>query len=111
MVGALARHLFGLWFLRSTGPGFPWRLLAINGSGCFLFGLVWALGEEWGWFDPDARVAVLAGFFGAFTTYSTFAVDTLQLFRTGGHWAANVLLTNVVTVSLVLAGMGIGWTL
>ncbi len=87
---------------------------AANAAGCLLFGLVFA------WLDSrvDGRpgldhaafVLLLAGFMGAFTTFSTFAFDTAELARDHGlaHAAGNLLLHNIVGVGMVLAGLAAG---
>lgn len=89
-VGQLSRHLLG--------EGFPYGTLLVNVAGCLLFGLVTelAIGSE---AVPRAlKLALTVGFLGAFTTYSAFGFETLQLARDGAvasavaNGAANLLL-------------------
>lgn len=94
---------------RTAGTEFPWGILAVNVAGCFLFGLVYGLGEERGILRPELRTIALVGFLGAFTTFSTFAFDTLNLIRAERYVlaSANIVLGNTLGVVAVLAGLGI----
>ena len=108
--GTLARYGSVTLFLRHVPSGFPWGVFAVNTAGCFLFGLVWVLAEERGWVGADVRLVALTGFLGAFTTFSTFAFDNVQLAR-GGSWlfvAGNLVLSNAAGVTAVLAGFRLG---
>lgn len=108
-LGALTRYGMALAVQRGTGAMFPWGILAVNTAGCFLFGLVFGLAEERGVIRPDLRAIALIGFLGAFTTFSTFAFDTLNLVRSERYFpaAANVLLSNVLGVVAVFAGLAL----
>ena len=106
-IGALCR--WGLTALvQRTVPGvFPWGTLVVNVIGSFAIGLLAAhftLREEW---PPALRTAVLSGFLGAFTTFSTFSFDTLELLRTGHSLKAvlNVVLSLGVGLAAVWVGM------
>jgi CrcB protein len=79
--GTLARYWLGGLVPRWTGESFPWGTLVVNVVGCFLFGVVWVLAEERFLISGETRVVILVGFMGAFTTYSTFAFETGQMFR------------------------------
>ena len=92
---------------RATGAGFPWGVFVVNMVGCLLFGLVVALAEEKAWLGPGLRTVALTGFMGAFTTFSTFAFDSSEMFREGAWMAlaGNMIGQNVLGVVCVLAGM------
>ncbi len=108
--GTLARYGAVTLFAKYAPSGFPWGVFAVNVAGSFLFGLVWVMSEERGWVSPDARLIALTGFMGAFTTFSTFAFDNVQLVR-GGNWAwaaGNLILSNAAGVLAVLAGFRLG---
>ncbi len=109
-VGTLARYALSGWVQRATPGTFPWGTLAVNGVGCFLFGLVWSLADGRILLTPEARLMALVGFLGAFTTFSTFAFETNQMLR-DAQWlaaVANLLLHNAVGVCLVIAGFALG---
>ncbi|MFW6059894.1 MAG: fluoride efflux transporter FluC [Phycisphaeraceae bacterium] len=86
--------------------------LAVNGLGCFLFGLAWAVADRRLELSQAGTVALLGGFLGAFTTFSTFAFETASLTRAGpaGYaWAGgNLLAQNALGLTLVFAGLAIG---
>jgi len=89
---------------------FPWGTLAVNGLGCFLFGLIWVLAEQRLVIGGQTRAIVLIGFMGAFTTFSTYAFETGQLLR-DSEWflaAGNLLAHNAIGLLCVFLGFGTG---
>jgi fluoride exporter len=64
---------------------FPWGTLLINISGCFLIGLLAPLLLERSVLRPEFRLAILVGFLGAYTTWSTFGFETMQLLNAGDY--------------------------
>ncbi len=84
---------------------FPWGTLTVNLAGSFLFGLVWALATERSVISGDVRIIVLAGFMGAFTTFSTFMFETGELIK-DSQWllaAGNLAIQNVLGLAAVFA--------
>lgn len=78
--GALCRYYLSLWALRRWGTKFPWGTLMVNVSGAFLIGFV----AMWPWPPPlpsGIKLMILTGFLGAYTTFSTYALDTVNLGR------------------------------
>lgn len=109
VLGANARFLLGGWVLDRLGPEFPCGTLLINVSGSFAIGLVYALIERHG--APDwVRPLVMVGFLGAYTTFSTFSLDTLALAERGAWVAAGAYIAGSVVASLaaVWAGVTLG---
>jgi len=116
--GTIARYLMQAsmqeWLVRATGWRFPWGTLPVNALGCFLFGLVWALADTHRYdrvfISDEARVIILVGFLGAFTTFSTFGFESAELIRANrwGALAANVLLQNTVGILLAMLGVRVG---
>lgn len=80
--GSLLRYAIGLGF-PFNGHRFPWSTFAINVAGSFLIGLAWVLIVEKaaGW--PEARLWVMTGFLGGFTTFSSFSLEALLLWQNG----------------------------
>ena len=109
-LGTLARYGVSNWVQRSTTTDFPWGILTVNALGSLALGLLYSLAEEHNLLSGELRIAVLVGFLGAFTTFSTFAFDTNQLLRDDRYlWAAgNMVLNNALGLSLVFAGIWIG---
>lgn len=108
--GTLARYAIATWVQRTTDSGFPWGILAANAIGSFAFGLLYSLAEEHNLLSGELRIAILVGFLGAFTTFSTFAFDTGQLIRDERYiWAAgNMVLNNAIGLALVFIGVWVG---
>jgi len=105
-MGTLARYGLGGLMQRLLPWPFPWGTLTVNLVGSFLFGLVWAVAVERTMISADLRIIVLAGFMGAFTTFSTFMFETGELLR-NSQWllaVGNLALQNVVGLAAVLAG-------
>ena len=105
-LGTLSRYGLSLTIHRFTGNAFPWPTLAVNVAGCFCFALIWAtvehrIGAE------QLRLVVLTGFFGAFTTFSTFAFDSGTLLRDHqfGAAAANLLAQNLLGLAAIFLGL------
>lgn len=104
--GALARYGLSDLVHRAAGSGFPYGTLAVNVLGCALLGFSATLAEERVTLSPEVRALWFVGAFGAFTTFSTFGYETLQLAREGSFSAAagNVLLSVVLGLGAVWAG-------
>ena len=80
-LGAVARHLTGLGAVRIMGAAFPYGTLVVNVAGCFLIGFLLMLSEQRQLFSPTTRLFLTVGILGAFTTFSTFGYETLELLR------------------------------
>lgn len=106
-VGAVSRYLVGL-LVAGLLPGWPLATLVVNVVGCFGFGLCWSLGH--GRWAALTEVAVLVGFFGAFTTFSSFAFDGHALWeqRRTGALFANLALQNGLGLLAMWGGVTAG---
>ncbi|BBD07502.1 fluoride efflux transporter CrcB [Desulfovibrio ferrophilus] len=105
--GALSRYGLAGLVQRWAGGSFPLGTFAVNMLGCLLFGLVWGILEERAAFGPQARVIVLTGFMGAFTTFSTFAFESVALMR-AGQWifaVVNITGQNLIGFAVLFAGL------
>ncbi len=87
--GTLARWGLSSAVQRSFPGAMPWGTWAVNVLGCFLFAIVWSLANERSILSKDQSVALLTGFMGAFTTFSTLIFESERLATgTGFLWAA-----------------------
>lgn len=81
MVGAVLRYLVNIAATKLAGPGFPLGTMIVNISGSFAMGaLVGAMALSWN-VSQEARLFVMVGLLGSFTTFSTFSLDAYTLFE------------------------------
>jgi CrcB protein len=78
-LGSVLRFFVGTWFLQRVGPGFPWGTFAVNVTGSFALGVLLQLAQTRIGLHPYVRVFVGVGVLGGYTTFSTFAFETLAL--------------------------------
>ena len=109
-IGTLARYLLGGLVQRLYGGSFPWGTFAVNMTGTFLFGLVWSLAEDRLIISGEARVVILVGFMGAFTTFSSLMFETGELMR-DSQWAlafGNLAIQKITGILFLFIGFAIG---
>lgn len=107
--GACARYFLSRFTAKMLGTGFPWGTLFINISGSFILGLFLVYTTEKAFVDPRWRLLIAIGFCGAYTTFSSYAFESMVYFEQG-HWslfAGNVLANNILCLAGVLAGAAI----
>lgn len=99
-VGAVGRYGLSHLVHRHAGHAFPYGTLAVNVAGCFALGGLLFLSEDKAVLTPAVRTVIAMGVLGAFTTFSTFGHETVELMLSGRavHAAANVALN--VTLGL-----------
>ena len=108
-LGANARYLLGQWAAQKWGVGFPYGTLVINATGSLVLGLFLAATTGRLAADPRWRLLFAIGFLGAYTTFSTYTYETLQLWL-DGNW--RLALLNVAgSNALGLAGAWAGYWL
>ncbi|GAB6112324.1 fluoride efflux transporter CrcB [Desulfomicrobium salsuginis] len=108
--GTLSRYWLSGLAYDILGRDFPWGTWAVNITGCFLFGLFTILAEERGFLSAQARILILTGFMGAFTTFSTFIFESGGILN-DGQWlklALNVIGQNIVGFAALYLGSGLG---
>jgi CrcB protein len=104
-VGAAARHLLGTWLMLASGQDrFPVGTLAINVFGCALIGVFAAVAEHLPALNGQARLLLVTGVLGGFTTFSAFGLETMLMLRRGD----TVLAAAYVAASLAL-GLAAVW--
>jgi CrcB protein len=81
--GAVSRYGIEGWISQRSRGAFPWGTFVVNASGCFLLGFVFALLTERFQAPAALRSALTIGFLGAYTTFSTFAFETMRLAEDG----------------------------
>lgn len=105
-LGAMARYLLSRWVMVVSGGSFPFGTLVVNVAGCGLFGLCWGLADVRGIMPEKIRLFLLVGFLGAFTTFSSYAYETLVLLRERHllHACLNIIVQNIAGLAAVAAG-------
>ena len=106
-IGTLARY--GLQGLIQTrvGSTFPYGTLVINLTGCFFLGLLGQIMLNRMIVSPELRVAIAIGFFGGYTTFSSFGWETAKMLEAGEWLWASTYVAASVLFGLVLSVAGI----
>lgn len=104
-LGTLSRYLLSGMTHKYISGTFPWGTLLVNATGALVIGFCWGIFEMRD-LSPQVRMFLFIGFLGGYTTFSTFALETMNLLRDGDIRIAllNVLANNLVTLVLVFAG-------
>lgn len=106
--GAIARYGVGQWFAELVRvTGFPWGTLIINLVGCFVLSLFITVALDLLVISPFVRVGISTGFIGAFTTFSTFTLDTIQLLQTRQFGYAGLYLFSSIFLCIAMSALGI----
>lgn len=104
-IGALLRYAVSGLAYDWLGSEFPWGTLAVNLIGCFVIGFLWQLFDSQS-LSPNARALIFTGGLGAFTTFSTFGLESSNLLRDGQTRLAltNVAVSNLLGILFVFLG-------
>jgi len=104
--GASLRFFISQLILNWLGKGFPFATLMVNISGSLIMGLLYGLIEQGNLEVHIYRTLIGIGFLGAFTTFSTFSLDTLLLFQQGEMIKAILNIILNVTLCILAAALG-----
>lgn len=114
IAGALSRYYLTLWFTQRFGTAFPYGTFFINLTGCLAMGFLITIAlERIATIPPEIRLMVTTGFLGAYTTFSTYGLESVNLLRNRNistfsfYWAGSAIL-GVMSVQLgvILARLG-----
>ena len=107
VAGANLRYFVSRLAAKLIATDFPYGTLIINVTGSLLVGFFLAWTTERALVDPKWRMLVAVGFCGSYTTFSSFAYETIAYFEQG-HWllfSTNILLNNLMCLAAVLLGI------
>ncbi|KUO53386.1 MAG: chromosome condensation protein CrcB [Desulfitibacter sp. BRH_c19] len=106
-IGALGRYLLSSWVYNKGDFIFPWGTFVVNVLGCFFLGMFYVWGAEKLIISPNIRAFLAVGLLGAFTTFSTFSLETLNIIKEGEIKIAllNIISSLVVCLFAVWLGM------
>ena len=107
-IGALCRYIIGAAFVQRLGPGFPYGTLVINLLGCFLIGILAQLAITRSIaVTPIVRAFLVVGVLGGFTTFSSFAYETVTLLDEAAALPALLYVCGSVLGGILAAFAGI----
>jgi len=107
VLGANLRYWVGDWAAQRFGSGFPYGTMLVNLTGSFLLGLLVSLTLEHFIIDPRLRILLTIGFLGSYTTFSTFAYESVTLI-TQGQWGLGLFnLLGSTMLGVLFAALGI----
>jgi CrcB protein len=105
-LGVNLRFWLGAWISRWSSPLFPWATFTINVTGSFAIGLLTILLARW-LPHPNFRLFVVVGFLGGYTTFSSYAFETLTLAERGEIVPAMAYAAGSVVMGLVAVSLGV----
>lgn len=108
-IGAVMRFIVSTGIYSWLGRGFPYGTLVVNVLGSLLMGLLYELFLQRLSVSPEVRAFLLVGFLGAFTTFSTFSIETVNLIEQGDllKAMANVFVSVILCVLAAWIGLQI----
>jgi fluoride exporter len=95
-LGALLRHYVNNAVVHVFGMSFPWGIFAINIAGSFMMGLLVGIFAHYGEVPQNFKAFLTVGILGAFTTFSTFSLDTIVLLERGALLSAALYVAGSV---------------
>lgn len=106
IIGVNARHYVGIWVRQWSGSSFPWGTFVINVSGAFAIGFLSMVLNRW-LPDPRARLLVVTGFLGGYTTFSAYAMESLLLWERGAPLQAFAYFAGSAFAGLAAVVLGV----
>ncbi len=108
--GAVARRLLDLWVSDRNPTAFPLGTLVVNLSGAFVLGFLFAWATERDVLPASVRGPLMIGFLGAYTTFSTWMLESWRLVEDGAWQLALLNLLGSIALGLiaVVAGLAVG---
>ena len=105
--GAISRYLVDGFVTNRTGGAFPWGTLVVNATGSFVLGLLFAMTAERAILPAGIRGPVMIGFIGAYTTFSTYMLESWGLIESGSYAPAIANLGGSMLIGLAAVAAGL----
>jgi len=105
--GAVMRWLVASGVQKVAGGAFPWGTFAVNALGSFLLGFLFVWLIERSTASELARLAITVGFLGAFTTFSTYSLESIRLLQEGAFSLAFGNIIGQIMICLLLTWLGV----
>ncbi len=106
VLGVNARYWLGVWVNRWASQQFPWATFLVNVTGSFAIGFLTMLLARW-LPHQNFRLLVVTGFLGGYTTYSTFAFESLTLWERGEKGLSLGYMASTVLVGFFAVALGV----
>ena len=106
--GSILRYLTAKFIVNNIdGAAVIYGTLVANIAGCFLIGLFFGFSERYAWFSPQLRYLLVTGLCGGYTTFSAFALENINLLRSGDYLTAFMYISASIFLCLAatFAGM------
>ena len=105
-IGGAMRYLLSTYIKHMYGQTFPWGTLVVNLLGCFVFGIIFALFSKHNSTDNTFCLLLTTGICGGFTTFSTFANESVQMIQNGniGEFIGYMATSVIVGIALIALG-------
>jgi CrcB protein len=105
-VGGLMRFITSYLIQQKIGARFPTGTFAVNLIGCFLIGMIFSLAAKNAQGSDDLKLLLATGFCGGFTTFSAFAIENMELFKSGNNLTALTYILLSVTLGIIATFAG-----
>jgi CrcB protein len=106
VAGTLARYWLQGFVQQRAGAGFPMGTLIVNLTACLALGVVSEYAMRHIAFPPDWRIGITVGFFGAYSTFSTFSLETMKMLDEGDWLRASAYLAASIVGGLLAVRLG-----
>lgn len=104
-IGGICRYLLSTFIQTKSEETFPYGTLAVNLTGCLLIGCLYGISERW-FVSTDAKLLLITGVLGGFTTFSAFSVETFLLMKEGRFIASIIYILISVLAGVALTAVG-----
>ena len=106
-IGTLARYFLSGFTYQVFGSNFPYGTLVVNLIGCFIVGFLASIAEEKFALNTNLKILLMVGFCGAFTTFSTFILETSNLIKDGETLKALINVLISVIAGFIVFRLGV----
>ena len=105
-IGGAIRYLLSTFMKNVCGSGFPWGTLSVNLLGCFLFGIIFAIFSKNNSTGNTLHLLLTTGICGGFTTFSTFAHESVQMLQHGNTFGFIGYVATSIIAGLAFMALG-----